>query len=124
MEKDKYCIKYLIDNSNTKHYDSGGIVYFIYDELSGFTKIGSTKNKIEYRFSDIQKLNPHIVLLFIIEISCHIITEKGLHKTYNNKRIFAEWFKLNKKDFENILERYNKNIKFYKYDDSSVVINY
>jgi len=113
--KNEYDITYITKITDAPEYRVGECVYFIYDTYSGFTKIGTTRNSIYSRFITIQKYNPGIILLFTIWMSAAMTFEASLHREFKKKRIFSEWFDLEKKDFDFITEKYKNNITCFKY---------
>ena len=70
-------------------------------------KIGITNNVVR-RFQGIRNITPHKIE-FIAATRCYYeedadYLESELHAVYKDKKIHHEWFKLNKKDVDNILE--------------------
>jgi fatty acid-binding protein DegV len=75
------------------------ITYLISDKLSGFFKLGKTKN-LKARFSTLCTSNLNLEVILTIE-GDH---EKFFHKIFEKQNVAKEWFCLTTKDIENIKE--------------------
>lgn len=77
----------------------------MHDEINGYYKIGIS-NKPEYREHTLQSEKPSIVLIQAKKFPIRQIAEayeSALHKTYEDKRLRGEWFKLEPADVENLI---------------------
>ena len=75
------------------------ICYIIRDSLTNLFKIGRCKN-FKSRFSTLSTGNLHLEPYFTLSY----LTESYLHKMYKKQRVSKEWFQLDKKDLQEILE--------------------
>jgi hypothetical protein len=76
------------------------------DTTNSFHKLGIS-NKPQYREKTLQADKPTIELLCSKEFPNRKIAEsieKSLHMTFDNKRIRGEWFELDEKEVEDIIE--------------------
>ena len=81
-------------------------VYLMYDTSNGYYKIGIS-NKPYYREKTLQSEKPTIELIASKQFPVRKIAEsieKSLHNVFSDKRLRGEWFELNKKDVEHIIE--------------------
>ena len=76
--------------------------YLMIDTKNGLIKIGKSKNP-KYRERTLQSEKPSINLL----TTCNYDCEKELHKKYKNKRVRGEWFDLNHKEIQSIIDKYD-----------------
>lgn len=74
--------------------------YLIFD--GKYYKIGKSKNP-NLRIKSLKTANPKIKLIAFGEG----VEEKDLHRRYKSKRIGLEWFKLHRKDVQNIIRLLN-----------------
>ena len=72
---------------NDKRY-----TYLMYDEISGYYKIGRSINP-EFREKTLSSQTPKIRLMYKCKES--VVSEDYLHKLFHYKRIRGEWFDLN-----------------------------
>ncbi len=81
-------------------------VYLMHDTSNGYYKIGIS-NRPEYRERTLQSEKPTIEMIASKKFPVRKIAEsieKALHKTYSEKRLRGEWFKLNSNDVEHVKE--------------------
>lgn len=81
-------------------------VYLMHDTTNGYYKIGIS-NKPYYREKTLQSEKPTIELIASRKFPVRKIAEsieKSLHGVYDNKRLRGEWFELDEKDVEHIVE--------------------
>lgn len=81
-------------------------VYLMHDTTNGYYKIGIS-NKPYYREKTLQSEKPTIELIASKKFPVRKIAEsieKSLHSVYDNKRLRGEWFELDEKDVEHIIE--------------------
>ncbi len=88
-----------------------GFVYLlecIIDDDSIY-KIGFTKDKIQKRINKLQTGNGYeLIELYKFETQYNQKVERRLHKYFSNKRLKGEWFKLNKEDVDNFIQKCEK----------------
>lgn len=78
----------------------------MHDTSNHYYKIGIS-NKPQYREKTLQSEKPSIVIIISKKFPVRKIAEsieKALHETYSEKRLRGEWFELNLKDVEHIIE--------------------
>lgn len=81
-----------------------GYVYLI-RSANGLTKIGHTVNIVQ-RFKSLDGESPvELKLVGYMESSLLWDLERELHRTFHDKRIRGEWFKLSLEDIDCIKER-------------------
>lgn len=85
--------------SSNKASDKEQFVYIMYDERTGFYKIGRSVNA-EYREKTLQSDKPVIIL--IEKWVASAVVEGILHRKYKEKRIRGEWFELSESDLDDI----------------------
>lgn len=81
-------------------------VYLMHDTSNNYYKIGIS-NKPEYREKTLQSEKPTIEIIVSKKFPIRKIAEsieKALHDTYSEKRLRGEWFELDLKDIEHIVE--------------------
>nr|WP_294921968.1 GIY-YIG nuclease family protein [uncultured Flavobacterium sp.] len=81
-------------------------VYLMHDTSNNYYKIGIS-NKPEYREKTLQSEKPTIEIIISKKFPIRKIAEsieKALHDTYSEKRLRGEWFELDLKDIEHIIE--------------------
>lgn len=81
-------------------------VYLMHDTSNGYYKIGISNNP-EYRERTLQSEKPTIEMIASKKFPIRKIAdsiEKALHDTYSEKRLRGEWFELDAKDIEHIIE--------------------
>jgi len=81
-------------------------VYLMHDTTNGYYKIGIS-NKPYYREKTLQSEKPTIELIASKKFPVRKIAEsieKSLHSVYDDKRLRGEWFELDEKDVEHIIE--------------------
>ncbi|MEO9803445.1 MAG: GIY-YIG nuclease family protein [Reichenbachiella sp.] len=76
--------------------------YLMLDEVNGYVKIGKSKNP-KIREKTLQSEKPSIVMKAILNRD----VEGELHKNYCDYRYRGEWFKLSKRQVEDIMVTYN-----------------
>lgn len=82
--------------------DPGILTYIMYDESTGYHKIGRSKNP-KYRECTLQSKKPTIKLVLITPDNI----EHELHTEFKSKRIRGEWFNLNADDILYLIEEYS-----------------
>ena len=95
-----------------------GIIYLVRCDGEKYYKIGVSRNLLK-RITDIEHDCPfYIVLLFWAYTPDPFQVERDLHTQYANKRIKGEWYRLTRKDVEdirrllrNVAERYGNQLK-------------
>ncbi len=93
-------------DENTEIKDDICYVYLMYDTSNGYYKIGLS-NKPHYREKTLQSEKPTIELIANKKFPVRKIAEsieKSLHCVYAEKRLRGEWFELDDKDVEHIIE--------------------
>ncbi len=88
-----------------------GYIYIIKHKNANLYKIGCTKD-INKRTRHLNNIAGGIVIKYIIEIESYKEEEKRLHRIFSNNRKDGEWFNLNEKCFEIILNDYKDYIIF------------
>jgi hypothetical protein len=81
-------------------------VYLMHDTSNGYYKIGIS-NKPYYREKTLQSEKPTIELIASKKFPVRKIAEsieKSLHSVFDDKRLRGEWFELDEKDVEHIIE--------------------
>ncbi|GGG46599.1 GIY-YIG nuclease family protein [Bizionia arctica] len=81
-------------------------VYLMHDTRNDYYKIGISNNP-EYREKTLQSEKPTIEMIASKKFPIRKIAEsieKALHDTYSEKRLRGEWFELDAKDVEHIIE--------------------
>lgn len=86
----------------TKKKKEQSKTYLMTDKNLGYTKIGKSVNVLQ-REHTLEAQNPNISLFAV----CQQDIERELHMKFKEFRIRGEWFKLNKKQIENIIRDYN-----------------
>ena len=73
-------------------------------ECNGLYKIGVTTRSMKNRIKDLQTGNPYIISL-VFHKACinYIDMEKYFHNKFADKRLVGEWFALDKKDIEYVM---------------------
>lgn len=86
-----------------------GYVYFIYEENEfNFFKIGFTCD-LDARLRQLQCGNRRILNIYkYIECDDPYKLEQSLHKKYNNRRIYNEWFEITKDEIDKYITKFNK----------------
>lgn len=79
----------------------GQVSYIMFDELNGLYKLGVSNNP-KYRERTLQSDKPSVVLIHTFNGNY----EKQMHRTYNDKRVRGEWFKLSSADVEYLKKNY------------------
>jgi hypothetical protein len=96
--------------------DNKIIVYFVYDKVTKYTKIGKTNN-INNRLKSLSVGNINLRLVYTTDKN----NELFYHKKFKNKRIIREWFNLSVDDYKSVFDKktkipkslfYNKKNKF------------
>lgn len=80
---------------NNKRY-----TYLMYDEISGYYKIGKSINP-EFREKTLMSQAPKIRLIYKCKETT--VSEDYLHKLFKYKRIRGEWFDLNTDELDDVL---------------------
>ena len=80
-----------------KEDDAKGYKTYIMHDTSGLYKIGKSTDPLK-RETSLSCGNPNIRLLFSIDYDI----ENELHKKFASKRVYGEWFKLNREDLDYI----------------------
>jgi hypothetical protein len=87
-----------------------GYVYFINIRNTAQFKIGYTTQDPNKRLSNLQTANPmELVLYKTVPCNDPIRLEKHLHACFAEHRLRGEWFDLESKDVDNIVEFLNGN---------------
>lgn len=90
----------------TDKRDDVCFVYLMHDISNGYYKIGIS-NKPYYREKTLQSEKPTIELVVSKKFPVRKIAEsieKSLHSVFDDKRLRGEWFELDEKDVEHIIE--------------------
>lgn len=83
-----------------KYLDKLKFTYLMYDEISGFYKIGRSINP-KFRENTLSSQTPKIKLVY--KCCESIVTERYLHKLFSHKNIRGEWYKLELNEIDHIL---------------------
>lgn len=89
-----FVLSYLLEQTKKRGY-----IYFIKDEKNGLTKIGRSIN-VNQRIKDFAISSNNLKVLKTIKVNNAPYCEKKLHKHFENKNVFKEWFKLNPKEIK------------------------
>lgn len=81
--------------------------YIMYDEITGFYKIGKSINP-EFREKTLSSQTPKIKL--INKCLESIVSERYLHSLFSNKNIRGEWFNLDMEEIEHIFNLMDNKI--------------
>lgn len=91
---------FSISTNTDEEKDSNNYLYVLTD--GDFYKIGVTSN-IEQRVNSIKKLNPReITVLKLKKLDNAYSYEKSMHKKFEKKLVYGEWFNLDQKDIDSI----------------------
>lgn len=85
-----------------------GFVYLLecITENETIYKIGYTKDKIQKRINKLQTGNGYeLIELYKFPTKYKQKVERHLHRFYNQKRLKGEWFRLDKNDVDNFLQK-------------------
>lgn len=83
-----------------------GFVYIMKDgNYPGIVKIGKSITPV-YRESTLSHTIPLIQLYKVVKTKNMSELERVLHKTYEEKRVRGEWFKLSEKELQKLVEQY------------------
>ena len=80
--------------------DYSGNVYLMFNNHTGRTKIGRTKNKPKFRERTLQSDEPDVELVFYRKVTDMCKTEKHMHHHFIEKRTRGEWFDLTDNELE------------------------
>ena len=80
-----------------------GYVYLVWSD-SGLYKIGRTVN-LKQRMAQLSadRVPENLILLYAVETGNHFEAERDLHSKFQDKRIYGEWFDLDRQDVHTIL---------------------
>lgn len=89
-------------NLNPKPSNNDIKTYIIFEENTGYYKIGKSKQP-KIREKTLRSEKPNIKMILV----CDKNIESYLHKKYKDKRIRGEWFDLSSDEILDIIEKYN-----------------
>lgn len=96
-DKCKYGLVY-----HSSGHCAAGSVYIAYSVPTGLYKIGCTgasKAQVRHRISTLnKKYNDSLRLVYAIETDCKYGLEKEMHRLFETKRVFGEFFALSESD--------------------------
>ena len=90
-----------------KDSDKIRFTYIMYDQISGFYKIGKSINP-EFREKTLSSQTPQIKL--INKCLESIVSERYLHSLFSNKNVRGEWFNLEMDEIEHIFNLMDNKI--------------
>ena len=107
---------YAVDVYQPEKGTSKGSVYILHDPISGWYKIGKSKNAIKRKKNIEQSLVSSFYFASIFHLSIdsnstHSKLEADLHRKFKRIKASGEWFNLTKKDLKEAAAYVNENYK-------------